>query len=701
MIRRCFAVLVVVLGAATIDLVRAQTSDSAAVMLEAARQKETLDGDLRGAIKQYEAIVSTYGQTNRGAAAQALLRMAGAYEKLGVAEAPRIYERVVRDFGDQKDAVAIARSRLGAAATANTSGDRAVWTGPKVDPFGRVSPDGRYITYVDWNEYANLMVHDVVTNTDRKLTPYDTWDWNVRGQAGSSVISRDGRQVAYAWDDAKTKGIRVLPLHATDFPTPRQLLSLSEDEVRFYGPEDWSADGKWLAITLNRRDGTSQIALASVADGSLRVLKSMGWFSPQRIFFSPDSRYIAYDLNASDTDAQSDVFVMAIDASREEPVVVHSAEDVVAGWTAEGILFTSDRTGPTALWRQRIVEGKASGAPELLRDIGSSALSLGVTDAGVMFAFKNISSRDIKIAPVDLQAGTPTGPIVHFDKGLLEGPSNSSWSPDGRYLAYQACRGQCLAIRTVATGEVRRLPRTVLYPNSPSWSPDGKWLLVGGRDFRGRNGLFRIDAQTGAAETLVIDSLLRPDPQWSPDGGKLYYHASNKGHAQVERDLASGVEREIFRQAENFSAQLSPDGRQLLVQTRDQTDDKTVVIRFTLISVADGERRDLLTLKDGEQLLQFRIADWMPDSLALLVAKRSGPKVALWVVPIDGGAHRELNVDVSTWTLGIPWDGTGWHDSGFALSPDGRHIAFLMGSKSSEVWAIENIQSSPARVSQR
>ena len=29
-------------------------------------------------------------------------------------------------------------------------GDRAVWTGPDVDMFGRVSPDGTFITYVDW-----------------------------------------------------------------------------------------------------------------------------------------------------------------------------------------------------------------------------------------------------------------------------------------------------------------------------------------------------------------------------------------------------------------------------------------------------------------------------------------------------------------------------------------------------------------------
>jgi hypothetical protein len=81
---------------------------------------------------------------NRALAAQALLRMADCYQKLGDREAQAIYDRVVRDYSDQKDAVAIARLRLGpAAAAVRRTTDRPVWTGPDADGFGTISRDGR------------------------------------------------------------------------------------------------------------------------------------------------------------------------------------------------------------------------------------------------------------------------------------------------------------------------------------------------------------------------------------------------------------------------------------------------------------------------------------------------------------------------------------------------------------------------------
>src|SRR5437870_1494831 len=57
--------------------------------------------------------------------------------------------------------------------------------------------------------------------------------------------------------------------------------------------------GKHLLVVHTLPDRTSQIAMISVQDGSIRVLKSFGW---QRIHasISPDGRYIAYDSPADD-----------------------------------------------------------------------------------------------------------------------------------------------------------------------------------------------------------------------------------------------------------------------------------------------------------------------------------------------------------------------------------------------------------------
>ena len=137
-------------------------------------------------------------QGNRAIAAKALIHMADCYQKLGDAEARTIFEQVVREFADQREEVALARVRLGGASTAaNVRGDRAVWTGPNVDLYARVSPDGRFITYVDGSD-GRLMIHDIAPNVDRALTP----------AAGPSIRSRrSGRRFRATASRSYTNGL--------------------------------------------------------------------------------------------------------------------------------------------------------------------------------------------------------------------------------------------------------------------------------------------------------------------------------------------------------------------------------------------------------------------------------------------------------------------------------------------------------------
>src|SRR5882724_8234005 len=81
-------------------------------MLGAALHQEEVQGDLKGAIATYQKVVAT-PRVSRKTAAEALIHMAGCYQKLGDAESRKIYERVIRDYVDQKEAVAVARARLG------------------------------------------------------------------------------------------------------------------------------------------------------------------------------------------------------------------------------------------------------------------------------------------------------------------------------------------------------------------------------------------------------------------------------------------------------------------------------------------------------------------------------------------------------------------------------------------------------------
>ena len=92
--------------------ISAAQSSQSGILLESARQKETLEGDLRGAIRIYQDIVNRFGRSDRAAAASAMLRIAECYERLGDPQGSQIYQRLMAEYPEQTAAVATARTRL-------------------------------------------------------------------------------------------------------------------------------------------------------------------------------------------------------------------------------------------------------------------------------------------------------------------------------------------------------------------------------------------------------------------------------------------------------------------------------------------------------------------------------------------------------------------------------------------------------------
>jgi hypothetical protein len=52
-------------------------------------------------------------------------------------------------------------------------------------------------------------------------------------------------------------------------------------------------------------------------------------------------------------------------------------------------------------------------------------------------------------------------------------------------------------------------------------------------------------------------------------------------------------------------------------------------------------------------------------------------KGELWVVPVDGGPHRKVELAVE-------------NGSAFAIHPDGQRIVYMAGVAKSELWVLEN-----------
>src|SRR5437899_10001557 len=103
-----FMKYVVLIACGLTLLASPQKKDEPELWLQQAMQTETVDGDLKSAVEQYKKVIARQG-ASREVVAKALVRLGQCYEKQGSAEARKQYDRVIREFSDQKEAVAADR----------------------------------------------------------------------------------------------------------------------------------------------------------------------------------------------------------------------------------------------------------------------------------------------------------------------------------------------------------------------------------------------------------------------------------------------------------------------------------------------------------------------------------------------------------------------------------------------------------------
>lgn len=695
-----FLALMILAGLLTAPHAFAQKDDQAEMLIQAARQKQLVEGQLEQAIQLYKRIVQEHAG-NRTVAAKALLEMGQCYEKLGNTEARKAYERLLRDYGDQNEAAAQARARL-AAISSNVASDssgmltRRVWTEPGEYIGGSLSPDGRYLSCVDMST-GELAVRELATGKMRHLTHKSSTESNE--YAFFSTISPDGKQIAYNWFGGKDgPDLRVV---RWDGSAPRVLYA---KKGLYPFPADWSPDGKYILTHLYNDAGANQIAVISAADGSARVLKTLEW-SSLILRFSPDGRYIAYDAAPQQGSGNRDIFLLSSDGSREIRLVEHPADDQLLGWTPDGnhILFASDRSGTMSVWLLRVLDGQPQGPPELVKQDIGQAQPIGFTRTGSFYYGLVIGASDVYTADFDPATGKVVTQPQKTAQRFIGSNFSPAWSPDGQFLAYISSRGpglighrpEIITIRSLKTGEERDLPPKLSFTWGPiRWSPDGRSILVPGKDNKIQHGLFLVDAQTGeVTPTVMWEDRGISFPAWFPDGKRLLYgvqrrEAGTTSGTIVIRDLATGQENVLFQRAANENIAdlaLSPDGRQVAVTLFEQ---QTRSFVLKVLPVAGGDARELVRAKEPEEMVGDSLS-WSPDSRYIVFVKAVNNQELLGGYFPHGRETQTLAISSrggEPHALGVAMDSA----NGVSFDPTGHHIAFAAGRAKSEIWVMEN-----------
>jgi len=664
-----------------------QAGEAPAVLLERAIQLETVDGDLGAAIDLYMRIETDSG-SSRAVVARALLHLGGCYEKLGRDEARKTYERLVGDYADQSEQAKEAQSRL--AALEKPAGEdkesafatRMVWEHADGVFEHAPSPDGRYITYVDW-ESGNLAIRDLKANTSRLLTNEGTWEEPTQ-TAYSSRWSPDGKQIAYHWYKGTEAQLRVLSLDDTQ---PRILF---KSEGAWLDLQDWSPDGENILAQISQTGQPEQLALIPVKGGSPKVIKT----SDHGGLFSPDGRYIAYGRTPGKV-AALDIFFMDANGSGETPLVQHPADDNLFGWSPDGrwILFLSDRAGTLDFWAIRVANGKPQGAPvRVKRSVGRVA-PLGFAGDGSYYYAEVKVARDIYSARIDFRNAKVLEPVEKAVTRFEGSNMNPRYSPDGKWLAFVSRRGSmvfptnranALCIQSLESGTERIFMdefvklgvRSVM---GPRWAPDSRSLVIASQQVEGTNpGLYQVEIDTGKV-SLVAEmprEFQLAHHEFSTDSQHLYYvgGSGNSKLCQIlERDLRTGEEHEIYHTSSAVDLwprglALSPDGKRLALLSLNR--------RILSVMPSGGGKPRVVHRFDQSRNTN---PEWTRDGRYVLTGGIRGKEI-LALIPMDGGQIHEIDLQKSV-------------GDRITTHPDGQQIAFttqLNADSDADVWVIQN-----------
>jgi Tol biopolymer transport system component len=553
------------------------------------------------------------------------------------------------------------------------------------------TPDGTRFTHVD--HAGDLVILDLKTGQSRPVPGGAAVRQDRMGRPGFVLHSRmspDGRRVAYQINRDGLWAIRVVDL---EDGTVRDLVS-HPDSAGWVDLGSWSPDSRMVAAALSfdgSRQSPGQVLLIGVEDGTVRELASFESRPAERVTFSPDGQWLAYQrVRTTDSD-EGDIYLRPVDGGPELPITRGPGDHQVAGWLPGGGPFfylTGDR-GRYDLVAVELEKGRAVSEPRLVRSDLWHVWPRGFSKDA--FFFVQMPERQKShTARVDAAGGRLTSPLTPIVPATsMDWTGFMTWSPNGDRMAYMA--GNDLVIRSLATGAERRIATgfSALGTGALVWSPVAERIAIQCADHAaGTIGIHLLDLADGAVE-LVIPSggpVYNFQPRWSPDGRALFVGRREPGRPGigiVRFELETGEEREVFRIERYGGFALHPDGRQLTVGQRGAApgeEDRVIVV-----SVDGGEPRELVRIPAPGTLSRGNAGlDWSPDGRYLLIGGNPDDhhRRTLWIVDDDGARIRELATFVS--------------DGGMQVRPrfhpGGREISVIAGRNRWEIWTLDNLR---------
>jgi len=618
------SLLILFLCLGNLTSIQAQDAEQ---LFQQGMMKEEGEGNLKAAISIYNKVVNN-DAAKRLLRAKALLQVGICYEKLGNQNARKSYQKLISEYSDQSAIVALGKQKLKGlkkvTAIAKPKGIVAteIWS-PAQNTYG-VSPDGRYLNYIDWNKIS-IKIKDLHTGSMKTISKEGTWNKPIQFP-DKSIWSIDGKQIAYFWFVGNET-----ELHIVNADGSNNRIIAKGTSGHGPWPVTWTRDNKHILTfikdvsTLGNTKEEQRIVLLSVDNGAIKNLKHLNDLDfGGHIDMSPNGKYIVYTLDQNeDTDAK-DIYILAMDGSVDQKLVGNIANDSDPKWSPNGneIFFLSNRYGSNDLMRLKIEKGNPVGEAEIVKpNLGYQIYLHDFTKDGALYYRSTNLRSDIYTLNLDSNSGNNY--MKPYKISALEEKMNRNprWSLDGRYVVYH------------------------------------RWQKFR-HDLLGEQYHITIhDTQTGVDQNIntnIYGGQNLGVPSWSPDGSKLLFHGMIKDNLQfgyfifdinskklIPIKTKKNTSRSDMEGRFDTNHTFSNDGKSIFTLSNDQK---------RIIKIDINSKKETTIFRGTDEILQFKLSN---DNSKIAYGYLGSNRGSLYIVSTSGGDSKKI---ISTDNKTTPYD---------------------------------------------
>ena len=646
----------------TIGSINPSTAQTPEQLYQKGLTKEEGEGVLQDAINFYNQIADN-PKADKSLQAKALLHIGMCYEKLGMQEAIKAYQRLVANFPAQKNEVAYARERLTKLVTITEE----VAEIPLTPKFTKIK---------------------IPTKLSRQL-----------------ALSPDGKRLLLVSDEK----LWIMPLSGSlgsEVPGKPELLNTDGIKVEWAGLT-WSGNGKSIAFHEHNSPSLQDKPDEGKKNKSIYIIPaeggkpkkivdnySIGLANNYIISLSPEGKKLAFSTIEIEGEKQH-IYTISTDGGTPNLLVDTLAREPVFSPDGKMIAYVEDKKLGAfggGLW----IIPASGGTPTFVAQAVNAGSSVWSPDASKIAFLDYNESKKIFIIPVG-KDGKPAGEkiTINAPEGITEIWQLTGWSPDNKIGVTINKVEYSLYTLPEQGGQAALVFRGDV--SQPRWSPDGKQILFMKRTETKGDWPYdklAIMPADGGKETNIMSSYdnkigiigFQTGMNVSSDGKQIVISAKNYDEGVIINNWpacqiwTTSIKGENLVQITkppepytDFSPCWSPDGKSIAFVRSKLLKDPKVYGETSIYTINPSGGEPKLLTTEPDVICSIK---WSPDGKYIAYLNNNG----LNIIEAQNGISRIVG-KVPRWTV----------HTELAWSPDSKRIAFNdIGGKVIKVMSIES-----------